>query len=130
MQGACHTAKEDFRDMLRILTRNTPEPIRVSAFVDPQSDPAPGAESHLSSHHELKSAVALLLHAAQQLDPDEVKFDITRLIFNQVGPLTCCSILYQSLLANVRCLSLPQPCDNPIFAFFSKHRMPLLPIYQ
>ena len=95
MQMACHTAKEDFRDMLRILTGNVMEPIRVSAFMGLQPEP-PDMETFLTSQNELEGAVAFLLHAAQLLDPDEVKFDITRLIFNQVGQMQSCRGLNSS----------------------------------
>lgn len=107
VQGAYRTAKEDFQDMLKILTRNTPEPIRVSAIMNPSSEVSHGAGSHLSSHHELESAVALLLHAAWLLDPDEVKFVITRLIFNQVGMLLMC---WRGLLHALPLQGVKSPC--------------------
>ncbi|KAK9841171.1 hypothetical protein WJX74_001375 [Apatococcus lobatus] len=81
-QMACCTAKEDFRDMLRILTRNIMEPIKVSTSLKLQPE-EPEVETYLTSQSELRNAVAFLLRAAELLDPDEVKFDITRLIFNQ-----------------------------------------------
>lgn len=104
VQGAYRTAKEDFRDMLKILTRNTPEPIRVSAIMDRPSDPSPGVESHLSSHRELESAVAFLMRAAWLLEPAEVKFDIMRLLFNQVERSYAAAYCIKYPVANVRCL--------------------------
>ena len=93
--------------MLRILTRNVMEPIRVSAFMQPE---APDMETYLTSQNDLEGAVAFLLNAAQLLDPDEVKFDITRLIFNQVGlcrnPFSSASPSSSQDFAHTQCLLL------------------------
>ena len=78
------TAEEDFLRMIKILRRDTPESVRISDILNPSAD-TPENSSYLASHNELRHAVMFLLNAAQLLSPDEVKYEISRRIFDQVG---------------------------------------------
>ena len=88
MQEARRTAEEDFRSMLKMLVKDTLEPIGISGLLETSAADRPERGGYLANHNELKHAIMFLLNAAKLLSPDEVKFEISRLIFGQV---TCCT---------------------------------------
>ncbi len=79
--------------MLKILTRDNLEPISISAIVEASTVDKTEYEGFLNTHNELKHAVMFLLIAAELVSPDDVRYQISRLIFSQVAIPTFPTIL-------------------------------------